>query len=147
MTAALIALAILAQPEALCSKRVAQRLGRVSVQVEQEFKLPSGLLAAVVLAETKGLNRIRRRGNACDCGYAQVRCRPCTAKCKKRLMSMRGNLRAAARKLAISRKVCGERPRAPGCKQCIWGRYNAGSRRWCPTVMDFWKRLKAYQGA
>lgn len=141
MTPTLLALAILAQPECRSGPLTASLLARESTRIEARLKLPRGLLAAAVLAESGVSARVRVDRRGCDVAWAQVRCSPCRPSCVARLLPMRANLTASARKLARSRVVCTVRPWTKGCLVCKWGMYNPGSVSWCIKVLTIRRRL------
>jgi len=136
MTPALLALAILAQPETsrAVGPRTARQLARACIRAERRHGLPPGLLCAVALAETGGRSRIRRYGRDCDVGPWQLRVPGCPG-AVVRIMTRAGieaQAEAAAWLLRIRRDPAGP---------CPWWRYNPGSRRWCKKVMDIQRRL------
>jgi hypothetical protein len=140
MNAALMALALLAQPECRVGSRQAALLAKHIVAAEEKYDLPSGILAAVVLVESAGRNVVSpvRRDGWRDHGPAQIHSAPSSRKAR----DLRANLLEGARLLAASRSTCAARPGAPGCKHCPWGRYNAGSTRWCVKVLEIYHRLR-----
>jgi len=144
MTAAVLALAILAQPECRIQPDQARTLARVSLAAEREQELPSGLVAATVLGEAWGLDLVSRHRHGCDVGQAQIKVPRCDWTVISMIRPQQINLRISALKLHRSRVKCRRWPHLPACKRCIWGLYNPGSKRWCRRVMDIWRRIKAH---
>ena len=150
MTPALLAMAILAQPECHMSEMQARRMAAYILTVEREFKLPTGLLASVVLAETGGRNVVARgRGKGkrgCDVGVGQIHVPECRKSLLTRYLNLRENLRQAATILTWSRSFCRDRGALlrgdKRCRRSIWGRYNPGSAEWWPKVRSIWHRIR-----
>lgn len=138
--------ALLAQPEAHIGPQSARALIQASQVMESRFRLPAGLLVAVVLAETGGRDVVARgRGKGrrgCDVGVAQIHVPGCHRSAVAAVRPLLQNLKKAAKILNWSRTRCRKSPSWPGCRQCIWGRYNPGSSTWCLKVLEIWGRLK-----
>jgi hypothetical protein len=150
MTAALLTLALLAQPECAISRAQASRIARESLHWEKVRGLPPGLLGAVVLAESGGRDVVARgRGKGrrgCDVGPGQIHVPGCVPRLVKRFRDLKQNLARAARILSWSRRWCARRQTAR-CKRSPWHRYNPGSRTWWPTVRRIWRRIMSHGGS
>lgn len=143
MLAALLALAMAAQPEYALRGSQARSLASEILLVERAHGLPSGLLAAVVLAESGGRSVVVRgtgRGKrGCDVGLAQIHLPDCPLALVGIMLRRLNNLEAGAIILSWSMRWCQGR----GCP-CPGWRYNPGSRAWCPRVMEIWGRLRNF---
>ena len=142
MTAALLALALLADPAYRAPMWEAQQLAETVRAVETRYGIPAGLLAAIVLAEAGGKRNIisRRRYDGCrDYGIGQLHdCSPSRRRLRQ-LLTLTVNLDRAGYLAAKSRVRCSG-PRS-GCV-CLESHYNWGGRtRWCSRVYRIWRRL------
>jgi len=112
-------------------------------KIEARFKLPPGLLRAVVYIESRGNQwAVGWNKKSCDIGLAQVNVRGCSTLTAAFLFIPRVNLIAAARILVLSAKTCSKQPTRIGCSRCKWGRYNPRSRTWCGDLERVWKKYK-----
>lgn len=141
MISTLLTLAALA--DASCRGYVWE-VQQLSESVERESvvrRLPTGLLLAVVLAETGGRNVVSqpRRCGGWDVGYAQVHTHKHTE--IGRLRNLEQNIRTAAGLLVASRDKCSINQRWRVCRRSPWGLYNAGSSTWSTAVHSIWRRL------
>jgi hypothetical protein len=137
MTAALLALAALAQPQCHARPWEMQRISEEAERASQRHGLPAGLLVAVVLAESGGRNIIsrRRRCGGRDVGVGQIHAHD--AQRFRRLLVLATNLDRAAAILAASRRRCA----ATACR-CREAHYNWNGRtRWCRRVHRIWREL------
>jgi hypothetical protein len=139
VTPALLALALLAQPEAQVSRRAARELVSASLAAEQAHGVPTGLLVAVALAETGGRARTRRERHGCSVGPWQLYLPGCPEAAVWALQAagLAAQAHGAAWLLAARRRSQG----------CPWRGYNPGSRGWCRRVEEIHRRLLAYRGA
>ncbi len=148
MTATLLALAILAQPETSASRKQAYRIASAILPVAQKKNLDPTLLAAIAIAETGGRNQVaykrgkRRRG--ADVGVFQIHCRFARPGCIKRFQNLRRSASEAGTILTLGRRLCQNPPQVYErmCKRGFWARYNPGSRRWSKRVQKIWDRIK-----
>lgn len=146
MTQAVLIAVLLAQPECRADHRQVQEIVKAAQVVRARYGLPEGLLLAVVLAETGARDVVARgrgRGRVgCDVGVAQIHIPGCPPAKVAQVRPLLQNLTRSAQILAWSRSRCSKSPGWSGCKYCLWGRYNPGSRTWCKKVLRIWKRLR-----
>ncbi len=119
MTAALLALALLAQPE------------NRALPVEAQ---------AIAVAESGGRTIISRRryNGSRDHGVMQINARDLSKRRLARLLTLAVNIDRGAYLLAKSRERC-SRPRN-GCR-CLEAHYCWRSATWCSRVHRIWRRL------
>jgi hypothetical protein len=138
--------AFLAQSECHVGPQQAQEVVRAAQVARVRYGLPEGLLLAVVLAETGGrdvMARGRGKGRVgCDVGVAQIHVPGCFPDKVAQVRPLLQNLIKSAEILSWSRSRCSKSPGWSGCKYCLWGRYNPGSRTWCKKVLRIWERLR-----
>lgn len=145
MTALLLALAMLAQPECRVSRGRAELLAAEVLRVERRHHLPPLLLAAVVLAESGGRSLVLASRGGCDVGVAQVHVPGCAPARVAALLPPGRSLEAGALVLDRSRRLCAQWPRW-GCCRVHWvGAYNAGSRGYAVRVLRIWRRLRSFR--
>ena len=150
MNTAILALAMLAQPETLAGRIQMHRIARAIVPVAQKHRIDPTLLAAVAIAESGGRNLVAyRRGKqrrGADVGVFQIHCPKARPHCVARFRDLRHGARRAAQLLLRGRRMCKNPP--PGyrkvCKRGYWARYNPGSSRWAHRVKDLWGRIKLW---
>jgi hypothetical protein len=138
MTASLLTLALLAQPQCRIPPARAAVLAPVILEAERAHALPPGLLAAVVLAESGGRNltsRPRFDGKR-DHGPAQIHASVAPQPWPVGLLE-------GARLLARSRARCAAHPTWRACRRGAYALYNAGSLKWSRRVAAIWARLLA----
>jgi hypothetical protein len=145
LTPALLALALLAQPEARISPARAELLAHELARVELRHHLPPLLLAAVVLAESGGRSLVLPSRGGCDVGPAQVHVDGCAPARVAALLPPGRSLEAGALVLDRSRRLCAQRPRWRPCRVSRYSLYNAGSSGWWPRVAAIWYRLRAWR--
>ena len=143
MTAALLALALLADPAYRAPFWQAQELAEVVRAVEVRYGLPFGILAAIVLAESGGLNLVSRRrcNGGRDHGVAQINAVNPSRRRLALLLTLSTNLDRAGQLLASSRARCARHPRWAACRRWEFALYNAGSGTWPGRVRRIWRRL------
>ncbi len=112
-------------------------------QAELRYQLPPLLLAAVVLAESGGRQRLvtPEHSGHCSAGAAQVLIRGCDHARLQRLLVLSTNLDRGAAILASSARTCSRHPNWEACRRSRWARYNTGSRTWWPRVAAIWRQL------
>jgi hypothetical protein len=149
LNSALLALAMLAQPETLAGKIQMQRIARAIVPVARKHQLDPTLLAAIAIAESGGRNLVaRRRGRGrrgADVGVFQIHCPKARPACIRRYRDISTGAAEAAQILQQGRRLC-RSPRPAYrkiCKRGFWARYNPGSVRWTKRVRSLWARIRA----
>lgn len=147
MNATLLALAMLAQPEAQASKIQFQRIAKAIIPVAQKYQLDPSLLAAIALAETGGRNMVAyRRGRyrrGADVGVFQIHCHRARPRCIRRYLNVRQSVTEAAYILSLGRRLCQQPPDNYKriCKRGFWARYNPGSASWARRVKALWTQI------
>lgn len=147
MNATLLALAMMAQPEAQAGKVQFQRIAKAIIPVAQQYKLDPTLMAAIAIAETGGRNMVAyqrgRHRKGADVGVFQIHCRRARPRCIKRYLSVTQSATEAANILTLGRRIC-QKP-SPGykrvCSRGFWARYNPGSARWAKRVKALWSQI------
>lgn len=139
MTAALLALAMLEQPECHVRGRALRQLATACRAAEVAHQLPAGILCSIGCVETGGRWKLARwRGKdrrGCDVGIFQLHVSGCES-------AVVGIMRLAplptcageAARLLKSRWM--PRHRYP------WYRWNPGSKRWRVRVASIWGRIR-----
>lgn len=152
MTATLLALAMIAQPEAQVGRKQALQIAKVIIPVARHKRLDPTLLAAIAIAESGGRNRVAyRRGRGrkgADVGVFQIHCRESRFSCITRYLDPQQSAKEAARILVLGRRLCLNPPAAyrTMCRRGFWARYNPGSRRWAQRVKRLWQGIRSHLG-
>ena len=144
MNTALLALAMLAQPETAAGRIQMHRIAEAIVPVARKHRIDPTLLAAIAIAETGGRNLVAyRRGKGrrgADVGVFQIHCPGARQRCIRRYRKIIYSASEAGRLLVLGRRLCRKPP--PGyvkvCSRGFWARYNPGSPRWARRVADIY---------
>lgn len=150
MTPTLLALAMIAQPEAQVGRKHAVHIAEAIIPVAIKNRIDPTLLAAIAIAESGGRNRVAfRRGRkkrGADVGVFQIHCRSSRYSCITRYLNTEHSAAEAARIITLGRRLCRNPPAAyrKMCKRGYWSRYNPGSRRWSKRVKRLWKGIQAH---
>jgi hypothetical protein len=150
MTPTLLALAMIAQPEAQVGRKHAVQIANAIIPVAIKNRIDPTLLAAIAIAESGGRNRVAfRRGRkkrGADVGVFQIHCRSSRYSCITRFLNTEQSAAEAARILTLGRRLCRNPPAAyrKMCKRGYWARYNPGSRRWSKRVKRLWKGIRSH---
>ncbi len=132
----------LAQPECTVTSRTARSVIVEALRREKKENLPTGLLVAVILAESGGTpGAIGYHRHGCDVGAGQIYVSKCDIRRVRKFLDLRANLKQAARILVWSRRECTKHPNWRGCKPSLHGLYNSRSKTWGPRVLRIHKRL------
>jgi hypothetical protein len=150
MNSALLALAMLAQPETAAGRMQMQRIAQAIVPVARKHRIDPTLMAAIAIAETGGRNLVaykRGRGRrGADVGVFQIHCPRARRRCVRRFRNIKNCAAEAGRLLWLGRRLCRMPP--PGyvkvCRRGYWARYNPGSVKWARRVKDLWARIRAH---
>jgi len=150
MNTAILALAMLAQPDSLAGRAQMHRIAKAIIPVAQKHRIDPTLLAAIAIAESGGRNLValrrgkRRRG--ADVGVFQIHCPKARPTCIRRFRNIHQSAEGAAKILLRGRRLCKNPP--PGyvkvCNRGYWARYNPGSSRWARRVKQLWKSIRAH---
>lgn len=150
MNVAILAMAMLAQPEAMAGRAQMHRIAKAIMPVAEKHQIDPTLLAAIAIAESGGRNLVaHRRGKqrrGADVGVFQIHCPRARSQCIQRFRNIRKGVKGAVRILLRGRQLCKDPP--PGyvkvCKRGYWARYNPGSARWARRVRDLWARIRTH---
>lgn len=149
MSAALLAMAMLAQPEASVGKRSMLRVAQAILPAAKRYKIAPAMLAAVALIETGGRNiTAYKRGKGrrgADVGVFQIHCREIAddRACVARYRDVKLGAMRAAQILAMGRNICMTQRRR-FCKRGWWVWYNSGSRCWGGRLTERLRALEAW---
>jgi hypothetical protein len=150
MTATLLALAMMAQPQVMTDRAQIHRIAKAIIPVAYQHRLDPTLLAAVVIAETGGRNvvahkRGRNRAGA-DVGVFQIHCPKARQACIDRFSDIKRGAAEAAKILSLGRRICQDPPPSYVgiCKRGFWARYNPGSAKWAHRVKRVWLRIQEH---
>lgn len=109
---------------------------------EARYDLPSGLLLAVCVHESRGRNLITRElGGHCSIGPAQVLVRGCERARLRRLLVLSVNADAGAQVASWARETCRKHPGWACCRDHWIGCYNSRSPGYARRVLAVWRRL------
>ena len=136
MTAALLALAMLEQPECHVRGRALRQLATACRAAEVAHQLPAGILCSVALAETGGRWKVRReKGGSCSVGIFQIYLPGCPSAAVRILRGSSTSTHADAAAWLLRLRW---RPKS----RFPWAAYNPGSKRWRVRVGAIWGRIR-----
>ena len=138
MTAYLLALAMMAQPNCYRGKTQVKQVASAIMTASSEKGLDPVLMAAIVLEESGGRNIIvhgRGRFKAgSEVGPFQIHCQAANPGCINKYRKLKEGARKAASILDEGRRICRRRIKRRFCYRGWWSWYNPGSSHWSNKV-------------